>query len=113
MAKSGSKEWYKEKYEAAKEDLDTAKKQIKLLKTQVKSLGESAQIDGVVLAVSRVDARRQQRLNLFLEAAVRTTRRTKGQIAAACVTYLAENTRSGSVRGLLNSIKHTKGTGLR
>ena len=100
MAKEGSKERYKEKY-------GDALKKISELEAKSQPSG------GDTVDFSRLDEARRQRLRRLLSEGERLTRKTQPQVMAACLAYMAENTRSGSIRGLISSIKHTKGTGLR
>ena len=109
MAKSGTKEWYKEKYEATAEKLTKAKADIKALKEQIGNAPTACELQ---VDRSLLDARRSQSISKFIGKAQRYTNREPNQIVAACIAHLADSTRSTPLPALMARIKRLKGTGL-
>ena len=109
MAKSGSIQWYKDKYEAAVERLDKAKADIKALKEQI---GNAPTVCEVQVDTSKLTDRSRASVAKFFHQAERCTNATASEIAAACIVHLADGTRRVPVQGLMGLLKRMKGTGL-
>ena len=107
MAKSGSKEWYKEKYDAAKAE-------IAALKAELEAVEPSSVPDGVVFVdTSLLDERRKTAVEKFLRRAQRYVSADVNQIVAACLAHLSEGVRCIPPQSLMGRIKRMKGSGLR
>jgi len=110
MAKSGTKEWYKEKLEAAKDEVIALKQELQELKAHkpVEAAATEFAIDDSLLS-----ERRRIGLRKFLHNSERYTNRTSGQVIAAAICYVADSARSQHVSRVMNQLKHLKGSGLR
>ena len=111
VAKSGSKEWYKEKYETAAEGLADAKSELKALKAELKELKKTA--GGLQIDTSLLSESRQSAVSTLLHNAQRYCDKEPGQIAAACIANVAEGSRRIPVQGLMSQLKRMNGMGLR
>ena len=109
MAKSGSIQWYKDKYEAAVERLDKAKADIKALKEQI---GNAPPVCEVQVDTSLMDPRRVQAVHQFFHSAQKYTASSPSQTAAACIAHRAEGSRRIPVQGLISQLKRMSGLGL-
>ena len=107
MAKSGSKEWYKEKYDDAKAEVATLEAELKAAKAS------ALPDDAVVVDTSLLDDRRKVAVEKFLRRTQVHVNASSGQVVAACLVYLGEGVRHIAPQGLMGQIKRMKGTGLR
>ena len=109
MAKSGSKEWYKEKHEAAKAEI----KQLKAELAEAKEAPPKKEAADLALDTSLLSERRVSAIRKFLNTSERYSKKTHGQILAASIAYLADGTRKTHASGLMAELKRLKGSGLR
>lgn len=107
MAKSGSKEWYKEKYEASKAEVSALKAELKAAKA------DALPDDVVFVDTSLLDDRRKVAVEKFLRRTQRYVNVDANQVVAACLVYLCEGVRHIAPQGLMGQIKRMKGSGLR
>jgi hypothetical protein len=107
MAKNGSREWYKEKYDSAKAEVATLKAELKAAQ------GSALPEDTVFVDTSRLDDRRKVAVEKFLRRTQGYVNVSPSQVVAACLVYLSEGTRRINPQGLMGQIKRMKGTGLR
>ena len=113
MAKSGSKEWHKEKYEAAKKEAGEAADALDDALAKVKDLESQLADSGLRVDTSLLSERRLSGVNTFFHKAQRYCDKDAGQIAAACLADLAEGARRVPVQGLMGRLKRINGLGLR
>ena len=107
MAKSGSKEWYKEKYDAAKAE-------IAALKAELEAVEPNSVPDGVVvLDTSLMSCRNKQAIDKFLAKSQRYAKKEPGQIAASLLAQVADSARRSSVAAIIKTAKALPGSGLR
>lgn len=109
MAKNGSKEWHKDKLEAAKAEIQQLKAELAAPKEEAPK-EETADL---ALDLSLLSDRRVSAIRKFLYTSERYSRKTHGQILAAAIAYLADGTRKTHVSGLMAELKRLKGSGLR
>ena len=107
MAKKGSLEWYRGKYDSAKAEVATLKAELKAAKAS------APPDDALVVDTTFLNERNRQAITKFLTKSQRYARRDIGQIAASCLAYLADTTRRASVAGVIKSVKALPGSGLR
>ena len=110
MAKSGTKEWYKEKLEAAKDEVIALKQELQELKAHkpVEAAAPEFAIDDSLLS-----ERRRSSIHKFVNASQRYTQRSAEQVLAAALCYVADSARSQHVARIVAQLKHLKGSGLR
>jgi len=113
VAKNGSREWYKAKFEDAQKESDKASAALADALAKVVSLEAQLKEGGLRVDTSLLSPRRLSGVNTFLHKAKRYTDKETGHIVAACLADMAEGSRRVAVQGLIARLKRMNGMGLR
>tara|TARA_R110000751_G_scaffold16386_3_gene51895 strand:- start:46 stop:378 length:333 start_codon:yes stop_codon:yes gene_type:complete len=110
MAKSGTKEWYKEALESSKDEVLALKQEVQALKAFEPAPQEPEEFS---IDVSLLSDRNIAALRKFIYTSKRYSHKSSPQVLAAAVAYVVDGSRSSHVAGIMTALKRLKGSGLR